>query len=108
MQNGSKRRGLAAAATLAVAISSQLASAQVGPPAPVLPQDNVSPPRPTSDAQKAVVGAAVVAARTAAAQAVGGAAAKVIAVTPLGVGIGILLTPSEIACGEGEYCSKKK
>jgi len=70
-------------------------------------QGNQEPPKPTSDAEKIAAGAAKQAARIAVGAAVGGTAGKIIAGSPGGVAVGILLSPSVIGCGQGETCRKK-
>lgn len=67
---------------------------------------------PTSDARKAVNKAAVIVSRQAAGATIGAATdsavgkvvGRVVGGGPVGAAVGIVLTPSEIGCGEGETC----
>lgn len=76
------------------------------------PGSGPTPPQPTSDTRKAATKAGTVVVRQAAGRAIGATAGGTVGKTvgrvvgggPIGAAVGVVLTPSEIGCGEGETC----
>ena len=69
--------------------------------------ESKTPPPAKSDADIAAKKAAVRGARIGLGAWIGGKVGKLVSGGPVGAGVGVMLTPSEIGCGEHETCTKR-